>query len=54
MVRKADFKLIIPSSGADPWLFNLADDPDELKNLSRKPAYAEKLSELTDLWSSVW
>ncbi len=54
MVRQGDLKLIIPSPGADPWLFDLAEDPDELKNLSRKPAYAEKLSELTHLLFSAW
>lgn len=54
MIRQENFKLIFPAPGKGPWLFNLATDPDELINLATDPAYAEKLSAMTQLFQEAW
>jgi choline-sulfatase len=53
MVRKGDWKLIA-CEGDPPMLFDLANDPDELKNLAGKPDVAGVQSELQALIDSNW
>ena len=40
MVRTGPWKLVA-TRGARPQLFNLADDPDELRDLAEEPAFAD-------------
>jgi choline-sulfatase len=54
MIRLGNYKLIIPTAGAEPWLFNLVEDPDEIHNLATDPAYAKKVAFLTGLFYSAW
>ncbi len=48
MVRKGDFKWF--RAGTREYLFNLKDDPFEMKNLAADPAHAEKARELRDTY----
>jgi choline-sulfatase len=46
MVRRGDFKLIVYPKAKATLLFNLKDDPDEIKNLADQPQYAQTVKEL--------
>jgi len=46
MVRDEDWKLVHFVDSPDGQLFDLSDDPDEVKNLWVDPQYSEKKSEL--------
>ncbi len=48
-VRKEDWKLIRYPKVDFNQLFNLADDPDEMKNLAADPAQAKRVREMMDL-----
>lgn len=52
MVRRGDLKLIMDDRGST-WLYDLADDPAEVKNLADDPAYAQVRHELTQ-WLARW
>ena len=41
------YKLVF-SAAADPWLFDLQEDPDELTNFFANPAYQQTVRELAD------
>lgn len=45
MVRQGSFKLIM-TYGYEPLLFNLEEDPQEMKNLAECPAHAKTLAQL--------
>lgn len=45
MVKKGPYKLIL-TYGYEPLLFNLDEDPDELKSLAKDPAHAKTLAQL--------
>lgn len=49
MVRDARFKLIYYAVGNHHQLFDLANDPRELRNLAGQPAYAGDLARLTEV-----
>jgi choline-sulfatase len=53
MVRKGDWKLI-SCEGDPPMLFDLVNDPDELKNLAGKPDVARIEAELQKLVNTNW
>ena len=53
MVRKADWKLIA-CDGDPPMLFDLRNDPDEMKNLAGKTEVAKVESELQALIDANW
>jgi arylsulfatase A-like enzyme len=48
-VRKANWKLIRYPKVDVTQLFDLASDPDEMKDLSRDPAQASRVKEMMDL-----
>jgi arylsulfatase A-like enzyme len=48
-VRTAEWKLIRYPHINHTQLFNIKDDPDEMKDLARDPKYAEKVKEMTKL-----
>jgi choline-sulfatase len=52
MVVRGDFKYN-HYVGLPPQLFNIAEDPDELRDLSRDPAHEELLTELEERLRSV-
>jgi choline-sulfatase len=45
MVKKGSYKLVL-TYGYEPLLFNLDEDPDELKSLAKDPAHAKTLAQL--------
>ena len=53
MVRKGDWK-IVACEGDPTMLFDLRNDPDEMKNLAGKPDTAKIEAELTALVNSNW
>ena len=53
MVRKGDWKLIA-CEGDPPMLFDLKNDPDEMKNLAGKPDTAKVEAELHALINANW
>jgi len=53
MVRKGDWKLI-SCEGDPPMLFDLANDPDEKRNLAGKPDVATVQAELQNLVNTNW
>jgi arylsulfatase A-like enzyme len=53
VVRRGDYKLVIPRSGADPQLFNLGADVGETKNLAAtQPKILRELEQLRAAWNS--
>ncbi len=46
MVATHDWKLVHAEGGFPPMLFDLVNDPDELSDLGRDPAYADQRAEL--------
>lgn len=52
MVRDDRWKLLWYPKLNKFQLFDLADDPDELKNLAEKPAHADKLKEMKNLMAT--
>ena len=53
MVREEEYKLVL-SRGYPTQLYNLAEDPDELSNLSGRPEFSEIEDRLVQLAESNW
>jgi uncharacterized sulfatase len=56
-VREGDFKLLVPRSavqGAQLELFNLAEDPEEGRNLAGDPQYADRIKRMKRLLDAWW
>jgi uncharacterized sulfatase len=56
-VRDGDFKLLVPQpgvQGAQLELFNLAEDPEEVRNLADNPKYANRIREMQQLLDAWW
>jgi arylsulfatase A-like enzyme len=52
-VRRGDYKLVIPRTGANPQLFNLATDLGETKNLAAtQPEILGELEQLRVVWNA--
>lgn len=53
VVRRGDYKLVIPRTGAEPQLFNLATDLGETKNLAAtQPDILRELEQLRIAWNA--
>ena len=56
-VREGDFKLLVPqpaAQGAQLELFNLAEDPEESRNLAGDPQYANRIQRMQQLLDAWW